>query len=190
MFKKSMPLSLWLIGVNLFISAFTFGGGYVVIPMIQKYFVDKKGLFSQEELMEMAAIAQSSPGAIAVNLSVLAGYRCAKLKGAIISCISAVLPPLLILSLISLGYHAFRDNVIVSAVLAGMQAGVCALIVDLVITMCQSLFQTQPKSISLLIPFSFVTCFFLQINIAVILGSCILYCIALNWITLRRKNAC
>lgn len=188
MSKKRIPLSLWLIGINLFISAFTFGGGYVVIPMIQKYYVDKKGLFTQEELMEMAAIAQSSPGAIAINLSVLAGYRCAKLKGAIISCCSAVLPPLLILSVISLGYQAFRDNTAVSAILAGMQAGVCALIVDLVITMCSTLFQTQPKSISILIPFSFLTCFFLQVNIALILGSCIFYCIGIHWYQVRVKT--
>ena len=66
--KKSLSLYLWLFKVNFFISAFTFGGGYVVIPMIRKYFVTEKHLFSEDELMDMAAIAQSSPGAIAINL--------------------------------------------------------------------------------------------------------------------------
>lgn len=56
---KNLP---WLFGIHFFISAFTFGGGYVVIPMIRRYFVEKKQLFSEEELLEMAAIAQSSPG--------------------------------------------------------------------------------------------------------------------------------
>ena len=65
----------WLFAVNLFISAFTFGGGYVVVPMVRRYFVEKKQYFSQEELMQMAAVAQSTPGAIAINLSALAGYR-------------------------------------------------------------------------------------------------------------------
>ena len=66
---------LWLAGINLFISTFTFGGGYVVVPMIRKYYVEGKDLFSNDELIEMAAVAQSSPGAIAINLSVLAGKK-------------------------------------------------------------------------------------------------------------------
>ena len=74
MSKERAGLLLWLAGVNLFISAFTFGGGYVVVPMIRKYFVERRNLFTEEELMEMAAGAQSAPGAIAVNLSALAGY--------------------------------------------------------------------------------------------------------------------
>ena len=69
--KKRLSLYLWLFKVNFFISAFTFGGGYVVIPMIRKYFVTEKHLFSEDELMDMAAIAQSSPGAIAINLAVM-----------------------------------------------------------------------------------------------------------------------
>ena len=81
---KNLP---WLFGIHFFISAFTFGGGYVVIPMIRRYFVEKKQLFSEEELLEMAAIAQSSPGAIAVNLSVLSGYRTLGRLGAAVSCI-------------------------------------------------------------------------------------------------------
>lgn len=79
--KKRIKLYFWLFGVNLFISTFTFGGGYVVVPMIRKYYVEKKALFSEEELLELAAVAQSSPGAIAVNLSALAGYRTAVLPG-------------------------------------------------------------------------------------------------------------
>ena len=68
---------VWLFCINLFISSFTFGGGYVVIPMIRKYFVQKKKYLTEEEVMELAAISQSSPGAIAVNLSALAGYKTA-----------------------------------------------------------------------------------------------------------------
>ena len=58
----------WLFCINVFISAFTFGGGYVVIPMIKKYYVEEKQLFDEDELMNIAAIAQSSPGAIAINI--------------------------------------------------------------------------------------------------------------------------
>ena len=76
-------------GVNLMISTFTFGGGYIVIPMIRKIFVQQKQFFTEAELLEMAAIAQSSPGAIAVNCSVLAGRRTMGLAGALISALGA-----------------------------------------------------------------------------------------------------
>lgn len=83
----------WLLAVNLFISSFTFGGGYVVVPMIRRYFVTQKQYFTEEDLVGMAAVAQSTPGAIAINLSALAGYRVAGTLGAAISCIAAVIPP-------------------------------------------------------------------------------------------------
>ena len=70
--KGKKRLYLWLLGIHMFISAFTFGGGYVVVPMIRKYFVLQKKMFGEEELAEMAAVSQSAPGAIAVNLG---GHR-------------------------------------------------------------------------------------------------------------------
>lgn len=90
-----------LFKITFSISAFTFGGGYVVIPMMRKYFVTDLELFSEKELLDMAAIAQSTPGAIAVNIAVLIGYRIAGITGAVISCLGTILPPLLILSVIS-----------------------------------------------------------------------------------------
>ncbi len=87
--------------VNLFISAFTFGGGYIVVPMVRRFFVAKKQYFTEDDLLDMAAVAQSTPGAIAVNLSALAGYRAAGIAGALISCFAAVVPPLVILTFVS-----------------------------------------------------------------------------------------
>lgn len=176
--SEKKRLCLWLFAVNLMISAFTFGGGYVVIPMIRKYFVAKKRLFTEEALMEMAAVAQSSPGAIAINLSVLAGYRSAGMAGAAVSCAAAVLPPLVILSVISLCYAAFRDNRLISAVLKGMEAGVAALVADLVADLCANVFRERKIAASLLVPAAFAACFFLHINVAAILlcsaGICLL----------------
>ncbi len=150
---------MWLSGINLFISAFTFGGGYVVVPMIRKYFVFQKKLFSEEELMNMAAIAQSSPGAIAVNLSVLAGYRAAGVPGIVISGISAVIPPLVILSVISAWYAAFAANTLIAAVLKGMQAGVAALIVDFVADMTAMVLKENSLLLTVMMPASFAACF-------------------------------
>lgn len=179
--QKNSQIIWWLFRTNFFISAFTFGGGYVVIPMIRKYYVEKGHYFDEEELMEIAAIAQSSPGAIAINMSVLAGYKCAGLKGSIISAIAAICPPLIILSMISLGYQAFRDNHTIAAILNGMQAGVAALIVDVVIGMCQTIYEKESKVMTMLIPFTFLASFLFQINVAIILMVSVLFCMLLEY---------
>ena len=90
--KKDIKKYVWLLATNLFISTFTFGGGYIVVPMVRRFFVAKKHYFSEEDLVNMAAVAQSTPGAIAINLSALAGYKVAGIAGASISCIAAVIP--------------------------------------------------------------------------------------------------
>ena len=126
---KKLKILFILFKITFSISAFTFGGGYVVIPMMRKYFVDDLSLITEEELMNMSAIAHSTPGAIAV----LVGYRIARITGAIIAGLGTVMPPLIILSIISVYYQSFRDNVIVSAILKGMEAGVAATIVDILL---------------------------------------------------------
>lgn len=170
---------LWLAGINLFISTFTFGGGYVVVPMIRKYYVEEKGLFSNDELMEMSAVAQSSPGAIAINLSVLAGKKVAGMLGVFISAICAIIPPLVILGLISNWYAAFAANQTVMAVLKGMQACVTALIIDLVIDMYQLIRQENSKLLSALVPLTFVANAFFNINVMYLLvfsvGICLVH---------------
>ena len=114
--EKTKKPYLWLLGVNLFISTFTFGGGYVVVPMIRRYFVERRRCFTEEELVSMAAVAQSTPGAIAINLSAQAGFRTAGLGGAVLSCIAAILPPRAILGLVSAFYAAFAANAVIAEV--------------------------------------------------------------------------
>ena len=84
---------------------------------------DNEPIFTEDELMEMSAVAQSSPGAIAVNLAALSGYKAAGTAGAGISCAASVIPPLVILGIISGFYDLFIANKIVAAVLKGMQCG-------------------------------------------------------------------
>ncbi len=118
-----------------YLSAFTFGGGYVMLPLMQKKFVDQLAWLDEREMLDYAAIAQSAPGAVAVDASILVGYRVAGIPGAALAVLGTVLPPLLILSVVSACYSAFRDNPVVSAVLRGMQAGVAAVICDVVLTL-------------------------------------------------------
>jgi len=164
------------------ISAFTFGGGYVVIPMMRKYFVKDLKLISEQELLEMAAIAQSTPGAIAVNIAVLVGYRISGLKGAVITCIGTILPPIMILSIISFFYQSFRDNNIISSLLKGMEAGVAATIVDLLIDMWQGVLKEKNLLLTLMAPFAFLANFVFNVNVLYIIIFCSVLCLAQSFI--------
>jgi len=178
-----------LFRITFYISAFTFGGGYIVIPMMRKYFVEDLDLITERELMDMAAIAQSSPGAIAVNIAVLVGYRIAGILGAVISAIGTILPPILILSVISVFYKAFRDNRIISAILKGMEAGVAATIVDLIIDMMQGILKEENWLFTLMAPITFIASFFFNINVLVLIISCALLAIAQTYIKNTMKGA-
>ena len=169
--KQGMKMYVWLLAVNLFISAFTFGGGYIVVPMVRRFFVVKRHYFTEEVL------AQSTPGAIAVNLSALAGFRVAGIAGVLISCTSAVIPPLVILTFISAFYRIFISNAAIAAVLKGMEAGVAALMVDLIADMCSLILKKRSWLLSAMIPLSFMANFILDINVALILLFCSLVCI-------------
>lgn len=175
--NQSRKTYFWLLIINLFISTFTFGGGYVVVPMIRRYFVNQKQFFTEDDLMSMAAVAQSTPGAIAINLSALAGYRVAGTLGVVISCIAAIIPPLVILGLVSAFYTTFISNAIVTAVLKGMQAGVAALIVDLIIDMCSMILKQRSLFLSVMIPIAFFANFVMSINVIFILSVCCCVCV-------------
>lgn len=124
--KMNKYRTLFLSALQL--STFTFGGGFVIIPLMRKKFVEKLHWIDEQEMMDYTAIAQSSPGAIAVNAAILVGYRVAGIAGALITVLGTVLPPLVILSVISFFYAAFRANQIVSMAMAGMAcgAGLCS----------------------------------------------------------------
>ncbi|MEY8531950.1 chromate transporter [Blautia pseudococcoides] len=183
--REKVKLCLWLAYINLFISAFTFGGGYVVVPMIRKYFVRKRKLFDEEELIRMAAIAQSTPGAIAVNMASLAGYRAAGMAGLVISGICSVIPPLVILAIVSKWYAAVAANTVIAAVLKGMQAGVAALIVDFVVDMTRAVLGERSLFLSTMTVAVFVISFLTDTNIAMILLVCCGLCAGRVWFRKR-----
>lgn len=126
------------------LSACTFGGGFVIVPLMRKRFVDELGWIEEQEMLDLIAIAQSSPGAVAVNASILVGYHIAGIPGALLTILGTVLPPLIIISVISLFYRAFRDNPFVSMAMAGMLCGVAAVILDTVVNMIKTIV-TQKK---------------------------------------------
>lgn len=117
------------------LGAFTFGGGYAMIPLMQREFVDKNGWIANEDILDIFAVAQSVPGVIAINSSVMIGYRVAGLAGGLIAALGVTLPSLIMLSVITLVYQTFIDNEWVQAAMRGVRAGVVALILSAVLRM-------------------------------------------------------
>ena len=92
------------------IGAFTFGGGYVIVTLMKTKFVDQYHWIDEEEMLDMVAVAQSGPGAMAINTSILVGYQVGGIPGAAVSLLGTILPPLLIIMVISFFYTAFKTN--------------------------------------------------------------------------------
>ena len=171
------------------LSACTFGGGFVIVPLMKKRFVEELGWIGEDEMLDLIAIAQSSPGAIAVNASILVGYHVAGFPGAMITVLGTVLPPLIIISIISLFYQAFRDNAIVNMAMAGMLCGVAAVICDVVITMAGSILKKNRILPVLVMLGSFIAVRFFSVNIILIILVCGMIGAADTWHQGRKKSS-
>ena len=154
------------------LSACTFGGGFVIIPLMRKKFVEKLGWIEEQEMMDLAAIAQSSPGAIAVNASILVGYHLAGIPGALVAVVGTVLPPLIIISIISMFYVAFRSNAIVSMAMTAMLAGVAAVICDVVLSMAGNILRLRDLISIVVLVGAFCAVRFWGVNIILIILIC------------------
>lgn len=110
------------------IGAFTLGGGYAMIPIIEAEVVERYKWLSREEFADIIAVAQSCPGALAINMSVFIGYRLRRLPGAVCTCLATALPSFLIILLIALFFHRFQDVPWVAAMFRGIRPAVVALI--------------------------------------------------------------
>lgn len=154
------------------LSACTFGGGFVIIPLMRKKFVEQLHWIEEQEMMDLTAIAQSSPGAIAVNAAILIGYHVAGIPGALLTVFGTVLPPLIIISVISLFYQTFRDNTIVNMAMMGMTAGVAAVICDVVLTMGMTIIKQKRILTIVILLTSFIAVRFFNINIILIILLC------------------
>ncbi len=154
---------------TLYISAFTFGGGYVIVTFMKRKFVDELHWVDEQEMLDMTALAQSSPGAIAVNAAILVGWRVEGLPGMAVAVLGSILPPMVILTVISFIYQAFATNPYVALVLKGMQAGVAAVILDVVCDLGGDVLKTRSVLFIGLMVAAFVASSLLQINVILII---------------------
>ena len=110
------------------IGAFTIGGGYAMIPLIEAEIVTKKGWVAKEDFLDLLAIAQSAPGVFAVNIAIFIGYRLRGVRGCIVTALGAILPSFLIILCIVLFFLRFKENPTVEAIFRGIRPAVVALI--------------------------------------------------------------
>lgn len=158
--------TLWtLFSSMLCISAFTFGGGFVIVSLMKKKFVNELGWLDENEMLDLTAIAQTAPGPIAVNAAVLVGWRIGGFPGMLATVLGTVLPPMLVLLGLSACYELFSTNRYVALVLKGMQAGVAAVILDVVWGLGEKVIDSRSLlSIGLMIA-AFIAAYFLKVNV-------------------------
>lgn len=150
---------------TLYLSAFTFGGGYVIVTLLKKKFVDDLHWIDNDEMLDLVAIAQSSPGAIAVNGAIVVGYKLAGILGVLVSVFGAILPPFVIITAISFFYNAFKSNFIVQALLTGMKAGVSAVIISVVFDMASGIVKSKDVINLIIMTAVFIANYFLGVNV-------------------------
>ena len=152
-----------------YLSAFTFGGGYVIITLLKQKFVDELHWISEEEMLDLVALAQSSPGPIAVNGAILVGYKLAGLPGVLTSVLGAVIPPFVILTLISSFYTVFKSNYFIKTLLTGMKAGVAAVIMSVVFDMMTGVTKSKDPALVIVMIAAFLANFIFHINVVFII---------------------
>lgn len=170
--KKKKLLRLFI--ETFYLSAFTFGGGYMIVSLMKKKFMNEYHWIEEDEMLDLVAIAQSAPGAIAVNGAIVVGYKLAGISGVIVSVFGAVLPPFLIISVVSVFYEIFRDNRIVAAMLSGMQTGVGAVIISVVYEMAKGQSKKENRiELAIIMVVAFMASYVFNISVIYIILACI-----------------
>lgn len=185
--KKKVLGKLFL--STLYLSAFTFGGGYVIVTLMKQKFVDELHWIEEDEMLDLIAIAQSAPGAIAVNGAIVVGYKLAGLLGALVAIVATIIPPFVIISVISYFYELFRDNFIVSKLLAGMQAGVGAVIASVVWDMGGGVVKQKSVVSDFIMLAAFLAACVFRVNVVYIILACIALGVLRTVLAKRRTGA-
>ena len=190
MLKKggfTMKHKLWKLFFSTFImSTFTFGGGFVIVSLYQKKFVDEFKWLSDDEMLDIVAIAQSSPGPIPVNASVILGYRMAGLWGTFAAVLGTILPPFIIMSLISMFYIQFKSIALNSQLMLMMRAGVAAVIFDVVYGLAKNVVTKTDIFHIILMILAFIAIVFLNVSAMVIIMACLFIGILLAFEELKK----
>lgn len=133
-----MNIYLESFGIFFKIGAFTIGGGYAMVPLIQNEIVEKRKWIGKDDFIDLLAISQSTPGILAVNISIFIGYKLKGVKGSIVTALGTVLPSFLMILAIALFFHSFQDNPVIEKIFKGIRPAVVALIAAPTFSMAKS----------------------------------------------------
>lgn len=165
---------LWKLFIStLTLSACTFGGGFVIVSLYKKKFVEELKWLEEDEMLDITAIAQSSPGPIPVNASVILGYRIHGILGSIIAILGTIIPPFIIISLISVFYKQFKSNEIIAVALQVMRAGVAAVILDVVVNLAKNVIKLKNILYIIVMVVAFIGTYFFNVGAMYIIFSCL-----------------
>lgn len=173
--KKADAKTLWKLFTSMFLlSSCTFGGGFVIVSLMKKKFVDEKHWLDEDEMLDITAITQSAPGPLPVNASVIIGYRMSGVLGSLIAVLGTILPPMIIISLISLCYEQFRTNEIVALALQVTRAGVAAVIIDVTLNLAGNIFTLKRPMYILMMAVCFIAVTMFHVSAMVVIFTCLL----------------
>ena len=174
---------LWKLFLStLYLSAFTFGGGYVIVTLMKSKFVDEYKWITEKEMLNITAIAQSAPGAIAVNAAIVVGFRLAGFIGVLVAVLGTIIPPFIIISLISLFYEVFRQNQMITLLLGGMEAGVAAVVVAVSVEMALGVVKDKDTILTIMMVVAFIANAVFNVSVIIIILISVLIGIALHFL--------
>ena len=180
---------LWTLFKSMFVlSACTFGGGFVIVSLMKKRYVEELKWLDEDEMLDVTAITQSCPGPLPVNASVIIGYRMAGVVGSLTAILGTIIPPMVIISIISLFYNQFRTNPYIATALQVMRAGVAAVIFDVVINLAGNVLKTKRILYITMMVIAFVATYFLDVSAVVVIIVCLLIGLIDLAVTMGKKG--
>lgn len=189
MLQKKNLEQLWILFKSMFLlSACTFGGGFVIVSLMKKKFVEELKWLEEDEMLDITAITQSSPGPLPVNASVIIGYRMQGILGSLAAVLGTILPPMFVISLICVFYTEFRQNLYIAAALQVMRAGVAAVILDVTWNLAKNVWNSHSVFYTSLMVLSFCGAYFFGVSAMIIILICLVIGITEAVLTSYKKK--
>lgn len=189
MLQKKNLEQLWILFKSMFLlSACTFGGGFVIVSLMKKKFVEGLKWLEEDEMLDITAITQSSPGPLPVNASVIIGYRMQGIPGSLAAVLGTILPPMFVISLICVFYTEFRQNLYIAAALQVMRAGVAAVILDVTWNLAKNVWNSHSVFYTSLMALSFCGAYFFGVSAMIIILICLVIGITEAVLTSYKKK--
>ena len=189
MLQKKNLEQLWILFKSMFLlSACTFGGGFVIVSLMKKKFVEELKWLEEDEMLDITAITQSSPGPLPVNASVIIGYRMQGIPGSLTAVLGTILPPMFVISLICVFYTEFRQNLYIAAALQVMRAGVAAVILDVTWNLAKNVWNSHSVFYTSLMALSFCGAYFFGVSAMIIILICLVIGITEAVLTSYKKK--